>query len=45
MWEKKLIKKLKDIIIASNLTIDTFFSFIDKDGSGTIEANELRQGL
>jgi hypothetical protein len=39
MWEKKLIKKLKDIIVSSNMTIDTFFSLVDKDGNGTVEAN------
>ncbi len=38
MWQKKLIKKMKDIITASNISIDKFFSLIDKDGSGTIEA-------
>lgn len=36
MWQKKLIKKMKQIIIATNLSIQKFFSLIDKDGSGTI---------
>jgi hypothetical protein len=34
-----LIKKLKEIITSANLSIDKFFSIIDKDGNGTIEAN------
>ena len=38
MWENKLIKKMKDIITVSNLSIEKFFSLIDKDGNGTIEA-------
>jgi Ca2+-binding EF-hand superfamily protein len=42
MWEKKLIKKIKDIIISNNISIDKFFSVIDKDGNGTIEPKELR---
>ena len=29
---------MKDIITASNISIEKFFSLIDKDGSGTIEA-------
>jgi Ca2+-binding EF-hand superfamily protein len=45
MWEKKLIRKIKEIITSSSLTIDKFFSIMDKDGNGTIEANELRKGL
>ena len=36
---------MKDIITSSNLSIEKFFSIIDKDGNGTIEANELRKGL
>lgn len=36
MWQKKLIKKMKQIITATNLSIQKFFSLIDKDGSGTI---------
>ena len=45
MWEKKLIRKIKGIILSKNLTIQKFFSVVDKDGNGTIEASELRKGL
>lgn len=45
MWEKKLIRKIKSIILAQNISLDQFFTAIDTDQSGTVEASELRKGL
>ena len=45
MWQKKLIRKLKTIILGQNMTLDKLFELIDADNSGTIEASELRRGL
>ncbi len=45
MWEKQLVRKLKAIILAQNITLDKLFQLIDEDGNGTIEASELRKGL
>ena len=45
MWEKKLIRKIRNIIIENGLSLDEFFTVMDKDGNGTIEATELRKGL
>lgn len=45
MWEKQLIRKMKTIILSQNISLDKLFSLIDEDGSGTIEASELRKGL
>ena len=39
MWEKQLIRKLKAIILAQNITLEKLFQLIDEDGSGTIEAS------
>jgi hypothetical protein len=36
MWEKKLIRKLKAIILGQNMTLDKLFELIDADNSGTI---------
>ncbi len=36
MWEKKLVRKLKNIIIESGMALDKFFNLMDKDGNGTI---------
>lgn len=45
MWEKQLIRKIKTIILSQNITLEKFFAVVDADGSGTIEASELRKGL
>ena len=45
MWEKQLIRKLKNIILSQVISIDQLFKMVDEDGSGTIEAAELRKGL
>ena len=45
MWEKQLIRKLKNIILSQNISLDQFFKIIDADGSGCIEPSELRKGL
>lgn len=45
MWEKQLIRKLKNIILSQGISLDQMFKMIDEDGSGTIEASELRKGL
>lgn len=45
MWQKQLIRKLKNIILSQNITLDQFFNIVDKDGSGTIQPAELRKGL
>jgi Ca2+-binding EF-hand superfamily protein len=45
MWEKQLIRKIKTIILQQGITLDKFFDVIDKDGSGSIEGSELREGL
>lgn len=36
MWEKKLVRKLKTIILGQNMTLDKLFELIDADNSGTI---------
>ena len=45
MWEKQLIRKLKNIILSQGISIDQLFKMVDEDGSGTIETSELRKGL
>lgn len=45
MWEKKLLRKIKTIMIEKGLNLQSFFTVMDKDGNGTIESNELRKGL
>lgn len=45
MWEKKLIRKIKSIILENGMKLEKFFQVMDKDGNGTIEATELRKGL
>jgi hypothetical protein len=39
MWEKQLIRKLKNIILSQGISIDQLFKMVDEDGSGTIEAS------
>lgn len=36
MWEKKLVRKIKDIILSSGITLEKFFVIVDADGSGTV---------
>ena len=36
MWEKNLIRKIKNIILGRNLSLEKFFTLVDKDGNGTI---------
>ena len=45
MWEKKLLRKIKKIILENGISLEKFFTIMDKDGNGTIEASELRRGL
>lgn len=36
MWEKHLIRKMKNIILSQGISIEQLFKMIDEDGSGTI---------
>ena len=37
MWEKQLVRKIKNIILGNGISLDQFFTIVDADGSGTVE--------
>lgn len=45
MWQKKLIRKIKTIILENGIKIDKFFELMDTNGNGSIQASQLRKGL